>query len=163
MGPEAESGKAASDPGNNQNLHFIFLSYIAISKRLPHTFKGNSGLPWESSGELTELVGRWRGRARMRRTQLVRTVLSGRSHWHAWIWCCLWGMGGCPCLTHLRWLAVELTVPNFYLVVCPSLELREGKERFHLNVMKWEEDRSPKGDQSCCWKYGEWTMFGPLG
>ena len=76
-GPKAESGKVRSEPGNNQNPYFIFLSYIATSNRLSHTFKGNGGRRMGSMGELVELVGRWRGRARMSKTQLARAVWSG--------------------------------------------------------------------------------------
>ena len=97
MGPKAESGKARSEPGNSQNLYFIFLSYIATNNRQFHTFKGNSGRSMASMGELMELVGRWRGRARMSRTQPARAVCSGHSRWNAWIWCCLLGSGHCPC------------------------------------------------------------------
>lgn len=93
-----------------------------------------------SLGELVELVGRWRGQARMSRTHLVRSGtpadLSGQALLLEHVDVLLSLAEGTLSLFHdLRWLAVELTVPTFHLVG-PPLEPGEGEETFHLNFMK---------------------------
>ena len=84
-----------------------------------------------SMGELVELVGRWRGQARLNWLELSGQALPvERVHLVLSL-----GEGTLSLFHQSRWLAVGLTVPTFHLVG-PPLELGEGEETFHLNFMK---------------------------
>lgn len=120
-------------------LHFY--SRIATSSRLSHTFKGNSELSWESTGELrTDEVERQGKDADSAGRNSCQGPPAG-----------MHGCGTVPC----SW---EADLWSLYsrsdvrdseshclaLVVHPSLEFGEGKERFPLSFMKWEWRTDPQ-------------------
>lgn len=85
-----------------------------------------------SMGELVELVGRWRGQARMSKTQLARAVLVRALRWNACIWYCLWE--DTILVSSLKMASSGTHCPNLNLVG-PPLELGERGGDIFINFM----------------------------